>query len=477
MVKPGPSISIAKFSNKEEVELESIYYDPIHDFGFFRFDPKSLKYQQKSQITLTNKVKVGMAIRVVGNNAGEKISILQGTLARIDRSAPKYGVGKYNDHNTFYYQAASMTSGGSSGSPVIDLEGQAIALNAGSSKTSASSFYLPLDYPIKVLEIIQSKEKIAPIDIPRGTIQVLFSHESFDQLKRMNFNGEIEDHIRKEFVNSTGLFVCKRVMIDGPADKKLQVGDVLVKINDDYILSFTQLETLFDDHINEMINIEVDRAGSIFKFDVKVQSLYEITPTSYFEFGGSLIHPISYQQALSYQIEVKGIVVSKPGYIFNNSSISKGAVISKIGNLSNPTLKEFVDFTINLPTESKILIGYWYLGNKNTTKSALITVNRRWFEWIYCQMDFQTGKWNSLSLTHNLDISDCSIQSTTFPKYSNVVTDKISKSLVVVHFHSPYPVCGCSSADYIGTGLLFNLIYLEKKLITYNNLKINNKNK
>ena len=220
VVNPGPVHAEALFLNNEEVELLPLYRDPVHDFGFFSYDPEKLKHINPSALPLISSgAEVGQEIRVIGNDAGEKLSILTGIIARLDRSAPNYGRGNYNDFNTFYMQAASGTSGGSSGSPVINIRGEVIALNAGGNNSAASSYFLPLNRVIRALELISEKKPIT-----RGTILTEFEFIPIDQLKRLGMSRSTESLLLENQDN--GLLVAKRIIKDSPVYNHLKSGDI-----------------------------------------------------------------------------------------------------------------------------------------------------------------------------------------------------------------------------------------------------------
>jgi hypothetical protein len=102
------------------------------------------------------------------------VYILESVISRVDRNAPRYD--GYTDFNTSYIQTAMSSSGGSSGSPVVNIDGFAVALHAGRRHDSAANFSLPLDRVKKALECLQEGK-----DITRGTIQTQWLLKPYDE--------------------------------------------------------------------------------------------------------------------------------------------------------------------------------------------------------------------------------------------------------------------------------------------------------
>jgi len=380
VVQTGPVVAEATFLNREEIPVYPLYRDPVHDFGFFRFDPAALKFMKCEEIPLAPEAAaVGLEVRVVGNDSGEKLSILAGTLARLDRNAPQYDGDGYNDFNTFYMQAASGTKGGSSGSPVINCHGQAVGLNAGGKTYTSSAFYLPLDRVVRALKILQKCNSTA-VDIPRGTLQMTLVHKGFDKARRLGLQAETEQFLRQAFPAETGILVIKSVVPGGPAHKMhLEPGDLLVRVNGELVTQFLKLETVLDDYVGKTIDLEFERCGDPVKVILEVQDLQSITPDYFLEVSGAVIHPLSYQQARNFFFNCGLVYVAEPGYMLSRAGVPSHAIIKNLATKEITGVEDFISVFSKLPRGSRVPLEFVTHEDGHPTKSALVTVDRH--EW------------------------------------------------------------------------------------------------
>uniref|UniRef100_A0A8R7USP2 PDZ domain-containing protein n=1 Tax=Triticum urartu TaxID=4572 RepID=A0A8R7USP2_TRIUA len=321
VVGPGPVVAEAIFVNREEIPVYAIYRDPVHDFGFFRYDPAAIKYLKYEEIPVTPEAaSMGLGCMLIHVD-WIQVSILPGTLARLDREAPNYTKDGYNDFNTFYIQAASGTKGGSSGSPVVDCQGRAVALNAGGTTSRDPAFYLPLDRVVRTLNLIRGcwdplGSKPESAYIPRGTLQVTFQHKGFEETRRLGLRNETEQGVRLVSpAGETGMLVVDSLVPDGPADKHLEPGDVLIRMNGEIVTQFLTMESLIDESVGREINLQIERGGTPLTVKLKVGDLHSITPNHFLEVSGAVIHPLSYQQARHFGFKCGLVYVAEPGTV------------------------------------------------------------------------------------------------------------------------------------------------------------------
>ncbi|MDR2216122.1 MAG: trypsin-like peptidase domain-containing protein, partial [Nevskiaceae bacterium] len=450
VVTPGPVTAEATFLNREEVQLYPVYRDPVHDFGLYRYDPAKLRFIKPSSLPLYPEgAQIGREIRVIGNNAGEQLSILAGTIARLDRDAPGYGAGRYNDFNTFYLQAASGTSGGSSGSPVVDIEGRVVALNAGGATGAASSFYLPLGRVQRALKLIQAGKPVT-----RGTLQTVFRFIPFDELNRLGLDTDTEATIRKAFPGNTGMLVVSQVQPGSAAAGKLQPGDILVRVNGNPVIAFEPLEALLDDAIGQNVQLQVQRGGASRDVTLQVEDLHAITPGSFIEFGDAIVHDLSYQMARHFNLPVRGVFVANPGYALASAGVPRGALVSAVNGKPVANLADFRGVLEQLGDGERATLRYTTMDDPNGTQLKSMRMERHWFPARECQRNDTAGLWDCKDLVSTAAPKPLEGGSTPLPVAREQAVSRLAPSLVHLTFDMPFSLSGITDRNYRGTGLL-----------------------
>ncbi len=454
VVGSGPIRISATFQNQERVDAVPLYRDPIHDFAFIRYDPQDLTYSQPQSLSLRpDKVSTGMNIRVIGSDGGEQLSILPGTIARLDREVPTYGRYGYNDFNTFYLQAASGTSGGSSGSPVIDFDGDVVALNAAANTRTASSFFLPLPRILHALEKLQAEQAI-----DRGGFQTLFSYQPFRELRRLGLDEQTEADVRAGHDNSTGMMTVGQVIPGGVADGKLQAGDILVSVAETLMTDYVTLEATLDEAIGQTLPVEVIRQGARERVDIRVADLNALAPDRFLELGDSILQDMSIQHARAMNRKQEGVVVMQPGFVFSAASVPQNALVTEVEGRAVSNISDFISALEASADQGKRTMRFIVPGREFSSELTQFELDKRWFGNRVCRRVDDARFWDCENVELPEPASDGGQSLVNVPRYDDALLDKVAPAMVLVDFAIPYSSDNVYARHFKGVGVVIDKV-------------------
>ncbi|KAF5250825.1 hypothetical protein FANTH_4016 [Fusarium anthophilum] len=428
--------------NKQEVELSPKYCDPVHDFGFLQYDPMSVQSQGLAAVDLApDPPKAFPEAEHLYYFSDEMGNLSHGYFACVDSNHP-YEIyprsyledRDFKDFNTHYYEARTKCSTGVVGGPLFNKDGQVFGLQTDSSDPFVHHF-LPLSYPVYVLQQIQNSVKVK-----RGDIQTLFTlHNSMNAHRR-----------NKIMVHS--------VLPGGPADGKLEGGDTLIKINGGPVTDLPSLNTIFDGNVGSKVSILVERSGQDLELEIEVQNLYQTTPSSILVVDEATLHDVSWHDAYRCRHSRHGVSISNSGHNFK--PINKGAIIRKVNDQATTGLASFIKAIREIPAGTRVLIEFWHPVQQHVT-SETVTIDSGWLPSLRVfKRNAMTGKWDAETYERLSSATErqCNVIShfPSFHERASTIAEIMRTSRVLVRSCPRYGVEGQEANVKSGFGLVIN---------------------
>lgn len=378
--------------------------------------------------------------------------------------------------------AASNTSGGSSGSPVLNDEGSAVGLNAGGATSAAASFYLPLTRVVKALRALQEG-----VPVRRGTLRCVFQYHTFDEVRRLGLRKETEALVRSQSKELQGMLVVSEIVPGGSAEKALQVGDILVDIEQ----RLSPLRgTLFEDLEDELdlnapcdaggasggsVRLRVSRGGQELSVTMDVEDLHSITPGELLEAGGASVHQISYQAARNWNLRIgSGVFVAWNGFVLDNAGLSADVVITHVNAEETPTLAAFLSAVRKLKDHEHALLRFFHVAEQHVIQQARILWNGRWFPMAIWRRVDDAASWEKTHVPRDAEALQ------PLPREPNAVRFVLSgahspggrraiRSLCRVNCNISFVLSGVPGYHYLGFGIVVDarrgLILTDKNTV------------
>ena len=250
------------------------------------------------------------------------------------------------------------------------------------------------------------------------------------------------------------MLVVSEVLPGSAADGKLQVGDILVRINGEYLTDFAPLEAILDDRVGQPVELTVERGGlqlsSPSRCRISINSAR--TSTCSLAMRSSTTCPISRRATSTGR--PKACTWRTPASCLRQPESLAAA--SSWALRASPC-GSWTTWSACWPAR-RISSGSPCASlrsrSRASSKVRVVRMDRRWFPAVRCRRDDRLGEWPCRSLDPGPAPRPPEGGEARFVDQPDARLRKIAPSLVLVNFDMPYTVSGVSEQHYYGTGLV-----------------------
>lgn len=295
------------FHNGQQLEAKLVYYDLWQDFAVLKVDSENLPKSVTEIMFSDVSPKVGDEVFIVGNNEGQSFSYHNGHLS------DSYDINGLMSQHTYVVNLNS--TGGSSGSPLLDVKGDAIGLHFAGSKTFALS--VKGGYISYALSAI--KKNTIPMRKHVGVLTGLYSLDKAERHRGIKHE-LVEEYLKQHPDCRNKVVVVKAVLNGSPAASILRVGDILWQINGkDIAASLFVLDDEMNRTTDNKVKLNIIRDGKMMEVDV---SLYDINANKVeriASFGGAYVYEADDRVSRVAGVPLKSVTITN---VLNGSSFS-----------------------------------------------------------------------------------------------------------------------------------------------------------
>ena len=264
------------FYNGEQAEAKLCYYDPWLDYAILKVTPEDIPNDTTAMVFSDTAPAMNQPVFIIGNNEGKGFSVHTGNVSGIQEvivSMPQHSI-----------NVSMNTKGGSSGSPIINSQGMAIALNYAGDETFGIGLHPT--YVRYALSFIK-QDKI-PVRKHIGVITSTYSLN--DGMKYRNFpKAKVKAYVKQFPTALSNAMQVVRVLSGTPAEGKLLAGDILWAVNGQVIgPNLITLDMAMNNAHTSQVRLTICRNGEWLDVDISLYNLEDHKVTQILSFGGAL---------------------------------------------------------------------------------------------------------------------------------------------------------------------------------------------